>query len=45
MPQFTVEAVLQCAGNGRGLFTPPVPGVQWRYGAMGSAENVADVLC
>ena len=38
MPQFTVEAVLQCAGNGRGLFTPPVPGVQWRYGAMGSAE-------
>src|SRR2546425_4230561 len=26
MPQVTVEAVLQCAGNGRALFTPPVPG-------------------
>ena len=38
MPQVTVEAVLQCAGNGRGLFTPHVPGVQWHYGAMGSAE-------
>ena len=38
MPQATVEAVLQCAGNGRGLFTPRVPGVQWRYGAMGNAE-------
>src|SRR5438105_14167335 len=37
MPQAKVEAVLQCAGNGRGLFTPHVPGVQWRYGAMGSA--------
>jgi sulfite oxidase len=37
MPQTTLEAVLQCAGNGRGLFTPHVPGVQWRYGAMGNA--------
>lgn len=38
MPQTTIEAVLQCAGNGRALFTPHVPGVQWRYGAMGNAE-------
>jgi DMSO/TMAO reductase YedYZ molybdopterin-dependent catalytic subunit len=48
MKQTTVEAVLQCAGNGRGLFTPHVPGVQWRYGAMGNAEwtgvKLADVL-
>jgi DMSO/TMAO reductase YedYZ molybdopterin-dependent catalytic subunit len=48
MPQVTVEAVLQCAGNGRGLFKPPVPGVQWRYGAMGNAEwkgvRLKDVL-
>ena len=48
MPQTTVEAVLQCAGNGRGLFVPQVPGVQWRYGAMGNAEwsgvRVKDVL-
>jgi DMSO/TMAO reductase YedYZ molybdopterin-dependent catalytic subunit len=48
MPQTTVEAVLQCAGNGRAFFTPHVPGVQWRYGAMGSAEwtgvRLKDVL-
>jgi|SRR5712664_718968 len=48
MPQATVEAVLQCAGNGRALFTPHVPGVQWRFGAMGSAEwtgvRLKDVL-
>ena len=48
MKQVKVEAVLQCAGNGRGLFTPHVPGVQWRWGAMGNAEwegvRLADVL-
>ncbi len=48
MPQATVEAVLQCAGNGRALFNPRVAGVQWRYGAMGNAEwtgpRVRDVL-
>src|SRR5438132_309287 len=48
MPQVTVEAVLQCAGNGRALFTPHVPGVQWRHGAMGNAEwtgvPIKDVL-
>ena len=48
MPQVTIEAVLQCAGNGRGLFRPQVPGVQWQYGAMGSAEwtgvRLKDVL-
>src|SRR5438132_11774307 len=48
MPQAKVEAVLQCAGNGRALFRPPVPGVQWRYGAMGSSEwtgvRLKDVL-
>jgi DMSO/TMAO reductase YedYZ molybdopterin-dependent catalytic subunit len=48
MPQVTVEAVLQCAGNGRGNFRPRVPGVQWRWGAMGSAEwtgvRFADLL-
>jgi DMSO/TMAO reductase YedYZ molybdopterin-dependent catalytic subunit len=40
--------VLQCAGNGRGLYTPTVPGVQWRYGATGNAHwkgvAVKDVL-
>lgn len=37
MKQVSVEAVLQCAGNGRALFSPRVPGVQWRRGAMGNA--------
>jgi DMSO/TMAO reductase YedYZ molybdopterin-dependent catalytic subunit len=48
LPQVSVEAVLQCAGNGRALFTPRVPGVQWRYGAMGNATwtgpRLRDVL-
>ncbi|MFN2548033.1 MAG: sulfite oxidase [Myxococcales bacterium] len=48
MPQVTVEAVLQCAGNGRAFMVPHVPGVQWRYGAMGNAEwsgvRLRDVL-
>jgi DMSO/TMAO reductase YedYZ molybdopterin-dependent catalytic subunit len=48
MPQVTVEAVLQCCGNGRALFEPRVPGVQWRWGAMGNAEwtgvRLRDVL-
>ncbi len=37
LPQVNVEAVLQCAGNGRGLFRPRIPGVQWRFGAVGNA--------
>jgi DMSO/TMAO reductase YedYZ molybdopterin-dependent catalytic subunit len=36
-PEATVTAVLQCAGNGRSLHTPRVPGVQWGHGAMGQA--------
>ncbi len=48
MPQVKVEAVLQCAGNGRALFQPRIPGVQWRFGAMGNAEwtgvRLKDVL-
>ena len=43
-----VTCVLQCAGNGRGLYTPTVPGVQWHYGAAGNAKwrgvRVKDVL-
>lgn len=37
MKQVSVEAVLQCAGNGRALFRPRMPGVQWRRGAVGNA--------
>jgi DMSO/TMAO reductase YedYZ molybdopterin-dependent catalytic subunit len=48
MPRTTVTCVLQCAGNGRALHKPPVPGVQWRYGAVGNARwtgvRIQDVL-
>jgi len=37
LPQITLTAVLQCAGNGRTLHEPRVPGVQWVHGAMGQA--------
>jgi len=46
--EFTVTTVLQCAGNGRALHRPRVPGVQWIHGAMGQATftgvRLADVL-
>jgi len=38
LPQTTITAVLQCAGNGRAFFSPTIPGVQWQHGAMGQAE-------
>ena len=48
LPRTTVTCILQCAGNGRGLFRPTVPGVQWKYGAVGNARwagvRVADIL-
>jgi len=48
MPRATVTCVLQCAGNGRALHKPPVPGIQWRYGAVGNARwtgvRVRDLL-
>ncbi len=47
-PVVTVAAVCQCSGNRRGLSSPHVPGVQWGYGAMGSAAwtgiRLKDVL-
>lgn len=48
MPAAEATCVLQCAGNGRALHEPVVPGVQWRYGAVGNARwrgvRVRDVL-
>lgn len=48
MPRTSATCVLQCAGNGRGLQKPIVPGVQWKYGAVGNAKwtgvRVKDVL-
>jgi sulfite oxidase len=48
MPRTSATCVLQCAGNGRALHRPIVPGVQWKYGAVGNAKwtgvRVRDVL-
>ena len=48
LPRAEATCVLQCAGNGRGLYSPALPGVQWRYGAAGNARwsgvRVRDVL-
>src|SRR5439155_17590740 len=38
LQRVTLTAVLQCAGNGRSLHEPRVPGVQWVHGAMGQAK-------
>jgi DMSO/TMAO reductase YedYZ molybdopterin-dependent catalytic subunit len=38
MPSQTVVATLECAGNGRSRFDPPVAGEQWQLGAVGTAE-------
>jgi sulfite oxidase len=38
MDPVVIPAVLQCSGNGRGLFQPTVPGVGWERGAVGNAE-------
>jgi sulfite oxidase len=47
-PRSTATCVLQCAGNGRSLYEPRVPGVQWRSGAVGNARwtgaRLSDVL-
>jgi DMSO/TMAO reductase YedYZ molybdopterin-dependent catalytic subunit len=48
MPSVTVTTVLECAGNGRAFFDPPVAGIQWEKGAVGNARwtgvRMADVL-
>jgi DMSO/TMAO reductase YedYZ molybdopterin-dependent catalytic subunit len=34
----TIPATLECAGNNRSFLEPKVKGVQWRLGAVGTAE-------
>src|SRR5215216_3966102 len=34
----TTPATLECAGNNRNFLEPKVKGVQWRLGAVGTAE-------
>jgi DMSO/TMAO reductase YedYZ molybdopterin-dependent catalytic subunit len=38
LPNSTVTATLECAGNGRIYLTPRVAGVPWELGAVGNAE-------
>jgi DMSO/TMAO reductase YedYZ molybdopterin-dependent catalytic subunit len=44
----TSSVTLECAGNGRAFFDPPVAGVQWQKGAVGNARwtgvRLVDVL-
>jgi sulfite oxidase len=48
LPQYTVPATIECTGNGRAFYSPKVPGIQWKRGAIGNAEwrgpRVSDVL-
>jgi DMSO/TMAO reductase YedYZ molybdopterin-dependent catalytic subunit len=48
MRSTTQVVTLECAGNGRGFFEPPVAGVQWKKGAVGNARwtgvRMADLL-
>ena len=48
MPSVELIAVTECAGNGRGLYDPPVPGLQWTSGSVGNGRwhgvRLADVL-
>jgi DMSO/TMAO reductase YedYZ molybdopterin-dependent catalytic subunit len=38
MPSQTTLATLECAGNGRVRFDPPIPGERWNIGAVSTAE-------
>jgi DMSO/TMAO reductase YedYZ molybdopterin-dependent catalytic subunit len=38
MPSFELPAVLECAGNGRSFYEPPIAGLQWINGAVGNGS-------
>jgi DMSO/TMAO reductase YedYZ molybdopterin-dependent catalytic subunit len=48
LPSATITTALECAGNGRAFYDPPVAGIQWSKGAVGNARwtgvRMADVL-
>jgi len=48
LPQATVPATIECTGNGRGFYTPKVPGIQWGRGGIGNSEcvgpRISDIL-
>jgi len=37
LPRVTLQAVLECAGNGRSFYQPRMPGAQWKFGSVGNA--------
>jgi DMSO/TMAO reductase YedYZ molybdopterin-dependent catalytic subunit len=47
-PRIQLVSVLECAGNGRGLYEPSMPGLQWTFGSVGNGRwagvRLADVL-
>ncbi|MEP6963051.1 MAG: molybdopterin-dependent oxidoreductase, partial [Acidobacteriota bacterium] len=48
LPSVELVSVVECAGNGRAFYDPPVPGLQWGSGAVGNARwkgvRLSDVL-
>src|SRR6266851_3048878 len=48
LPPVELVSVVECAGNGRGFYEPPVPGLQWANGSVGNGRwrgvRLADVL-
>jgi sulfite oxidase len=48
MPKADLVSVCECAGNGRSLYNPGMPGLQWEHGSVGNARwggvRLADVL-
>jgi DMSO/TMAO reductase YedYZ molybdopterin-dependent catalytic subunit len=38
LPSVTKPLTMECAGNGRVFLSPSVRGVQWQFGAVGTAE-------
>ena len=48
LPKASVTVTLECAGNGRAFFDPPVAGIQWEKGAIGTARwtgaRLGDIL-
>jgi DMSO/TMAO reductase YedYZ molybdopterin-dependent catalytic subunit len=38
LPSQTLVVTLECAGNGRALFRPPIEGEKWNLGAVSTAE-------
>jgi DMSO/TMAO reductase YedYZ molybdopterin-dependent catalytic subunit len=48
LPAAELVSVVECAGNGRSFYEPPLPGLQWGNGGVGNARwrgvRLADVL-